>query len=731
MNLRGIAFTTAIILLSPLAYGSNSWVQMQDLNHYNLFAQDILKWTHVLEAKENYVELSKKDLAILQFLEMHLRLEHELELKDKSHPKPTRGLASDLNFHSGEENIQWDQRAYETWRKQQGGLSVDSPQTAQRYCQTGSACMSDEQFHRTRGLTSQEYSALVQKFKRLEREGDGYGPTLPQTHLQSNSPGGFYQPINSSLTPQKRVLDPRDGDYRYHGSNIVECFGSGHCVVVGSVNEFEIRENGAAAGENTPPTSLRRNTSPTSPNQDYEPAPHSPSPSHNTSASAASGSTSSSSASRASGASSRNYQGLARVFRSCEEQHQRALNLCGSSYQPVNSRAVQSELNLRAGMQLATYLQLARAVNQSEGKSMYEICDASEKMARSMTALNAAYTGLCSNAQNACVTSCRQALGHMQNLRTSDQELELALSSTSSGFDPERMQRACQSDMNHQMQQGIFQTAQTLEFQQRAASCKAQLAGAGPCALPEMWNTQGCYDHCREGKNPNHPACARFTAIASHCGNPEFAAQNSFCLCLNHPADPSCQGGGFFPREELARGWQSGITPPPGGQSLPSAGRGSFGQSYESSQQGGQAPARAQEASYPAGGGAGTQGLSGQSSRSGIADGSYRSSGAAGGSSPQQVIDGVQNFGSSPRRAAPGKTVIYGDMNSKNPYRRIAIESDDPNFDLKQYLPPENFEANRAPRCYYGKDRIGCMHGPSLFDMVSRQYQKIRHEMME
>lgn len=96
------------------------------------------------------------------------------------------------------------------------------------------------------------------------------------------------------------------------------------------------------------------------------------------------------------------------------------------------------------------------------------------------------------------------------------------------------------------------------------------------------------------------------------------------------------------------------------------------------------------------------------------------------------IIDGVQSFGGGARRAAPGgKHVIYGDMDSDNPYRRIAIESDDPNFDLKQYLPPEDFEANRAPRCYYGKDRIGCMHGPSLFDMVSRQYRKIRHEMME
>src|SRR5690606_15641771 len=96
------------------------------------------------------------------------------------------------------------------------------------------------------------------------------------------------------------------------------------------------------------------------------------------------------------------------------------------------------------------------------------------------------------------------------------------------------------------------------------------------------------------------------------------------------------------------------------------------------------------------------------------------------------IIDGVQNFGGG-RGGAQGQQkryVAYGDMDSKNPYRRIAVQTDDPDFDLKQYLPPEDFEAGKVRKCYYGKDRIGCMHGPSLFDMVSRQYRKLRPTMM-
>ena len=94
------------------------------------------------------------------------------------------------------------------------------------------------------------------------------------------------------------------------------------------------------------------------------------------------------------------------------------------------------------------------------------------------------------------------------------------------------------------------------------------------------------------------------------------------------------------------------------------------------------------------------------------------------------IMDGVQSFGGGRRQAAPGRRVVYGDMNSQNPFRRIAVETDDPNFDLSQYLPPEDYEPGSVPKCYYGKDRIGCMHGPSLFEMVSRQYRRIKHEMM-
>src|SRR5690606_19335240 len=131
--------------------------------------------------------------------------------------------------------------------------------------------------------------------------------------------------------------------------------------------------------------------------------------------------------------------------------------------------------------------------SQSQGKSMYEICDNTQKMAQSMTALNAAYTAICASAQNSCASACAQADTYMRDTSTSDEDFTAALNSASSGFDPARFYNTCKADMNQQITQGIFETAQTAQMMAQANSCKQQIAAAGPCATPEMWNSQACH----------------------------------------------------------------------------------------------------------------------------------------------------------------------------------------------------------------------------------------------
>lgn len=709
MNLKANSlFAFTLLFLSSLSFGSSEWEKMQDINRYDLFALEILNWTHVFEARQSYVALTKEEVETLEFLKMHLRLEEELGRKEDV--KPTRGIASEVSYHPGEES--WDQRAYELWRQQQAGVSVNSrvADPAERLCQTGSSCLSEEQFYR--------------------------GQSDREVARQHTHPGGFAgDPFSTqpghSVSPKKTILDPRDGDFRYHGNDVIRCFGAGDCVVVGSTSEFEIKEIRGTA-ERRPRTnsdsSLHGPESHSSPNER-----------ESTSASALNSSPSSAaspsgypspSGSASTSPSGSTVTALSQVFQRCEERHQRALALCGSSHQGPNSEAVRNELNFSSGRQLASYLQYAR-VTSHQGKSMYEVCEHSEKMAKSMTALNAAYTSICTSAQNACATSCHQAERSLSSLSASDEDISLALNSTSFHFDPARMHRACKTDMNRQMQTGLFHTAQTAELMQAASTCKANLAGAGPCALPKMWNSQACYDFCQDRGNSRHPACARFAAMASNCANPSFAEQNSFCLCLNHPADPSCRGGSTFPADELAKGGGAagGIIPPSGNRNLLSSGSGSFGQNYESGQRSSAAlssQAKEPEPRSAAGGPIVGEPSRKRPGREGPAQEEVKKSGHK-----TAVLDGVHSHGGGRRAHPQGKYTIYGDMNSKNPYRRITVESDDPNFDLKQYLPPEDFEAHRAPRCYRGKERIGCMYGPDLFEMVRRQYQKIRHEFME
>jgi hypothetical protein len=693
---RPLTIATTLLIVTGTTQAKLTWQEMQNPNNYNEFAYQILEWTNVLDARPNYVSLTQKDIESLELIKLHLTAEAALE--EKEPVRMSRGLASEnVQLDGGGRSV--DPR--DLWSKQTVPVvkhfPPDSYNPVENYCQNGSACTSDNNFYRE-----------------FERRGP-------------------------------YVLLPQDGDFRVIGDQVVDCTNRGGgpmagCPVVGSTSEFCIHPNcpdrtagirrrsdndGIIAGV------AREGSAQT--NRDLE-VPHADQEENSYSQNSAS--ESNSYARTASAPSSHagysRASSMAQAFQSCEANYQRALELCGSSFQSYNSQAVQNELNLRSGMMLAQYLQMARAASQSQGKSMYEICDNTEKMARSMTALNAAYTAICASAQNSCASSCSQAESYMRSTSTSDQEFTAALNLTSPGFDPARFHSTCKADMNQQLTQGLFDTAQTAQMMAQANSCKQQIAAAGPCATPEMWDSQACYDFCQEPKNAYMPACARFSAMNSNCSNPEFAQKNPMCLCINNPGDPSCGAGDLLPGDDDVAGKYPG-TPGRGGSSIiSSTSAGRFGSAQEfqgGAQRSGQASS-ASQGSFPAGaaggpimpGGGSKGGAQAQNGQAALRGSAYNTN----------IIDGVQNFGGG-RAGAGGQQrryIAYGDMNSNNPYRRIAVETDNPDFDLKQYLPPEDFEAGKVRKCYYGKDRIGCMHGPSLFDMVSRQYRKIRHQMM-
>ncbi len=723
-----------VLILGFLLIPLPSHSEETESAHESWLKNQILEITFFAQARTSYVALSEEAASAIRTLKVQLETEAQL-------------LGQKVLYPDGPNSPYW-QRAYSLW--------VQTPQSPVKYrqelraenllCRPGAVCTPDEYFYR-HSLRGSEATDLFRAFAFREVPSMASGGSF-QSSTALRGPASWVGDGQTHPTPQAPTRTPLpappSGHYWDTRNGLwVLCQSSSDepCLSYGSIEDYSPPGTYAGGGEDPfadkdfiardggQDEILYRNPSPpprpgsvqgpapTGP-QAHQPQAHQPQdPSRPTDRPA-----------RPS-----YYAPMAEAFQRCERNHQRALKVCGSSYQPVDSQAVQSELNLAAGMQLANYLQAARASTQTQGKSMYEICDTSGKMAKSMTALNAAYTAICTTAQNSCASSCEQAESYMRRMDTSDEDFRAALATTSSNFDPGRLYSACRADMNSQMTQGVFQTAQTAQMIAQANSCKQQIAASGPCATPDMWNSQACFDHCQEPSNSHHPACAQYTAMTSTCTNPRFAAQNPHCLCINHPTDPSCSGR--TAPDEFADGGGggggSGRLPPGtgrGSSQFSSESAGSFGQNYQGGNAG-QASA-ASQGSFPQGGGAGgpIMNSDGSSGGGGQAAGPR---GAAASGYKTNIMDGVQSFGGGRRAAAaPGRRIVYGDMNSQNAFRRIAIETDDPDFDLSQYLPPEDYEPGSAPKCYYGKDRIGCMHGPSIFDMVSRQYRRIQHEMM-
>ncbi len=351
------------------------------------------------------------------------------------------------------------------------------------------------------------------------------------------------------------------------------------------------------------------------------------------------------------------------------------------------------EMVLMQGGSIATNM-------MNSGKSAYEQCTSAKNLAKIMGMIQGARAVACGIAQKKCVSRCGTVREH----------LEVVEKAPNQGVDFDELKKKARKNISNCKEYETNFAMQLFQVMNYAST----YFGAGKCQKETK---------LADSTPPPFP-----TAVPVDCTNAETLRTNPLCLCQRSPRDPLCVGaprppsgpgqytsvddgpGGSFEPPPLLPGDGDGAGPVAGGP--PGGGDGSGAKSGGVPQQGGGGPTN------PFGGGGG-----GGGPRAGVEGSSEQgSSGYNTG-----VISGVSGGGTFAGYGKGGGAAGEGRDGNGNLMKALKDR-----FNLKDALPDKDKLARGLAGMSAGAaaDGITGANGPSIWEKVSRQYQKKKAELL-
>lgn len=170
---------------------------------------------------------------------------------------------------------------------------------------------------------------------------------------------------------------------------------------------------------------------------------------------------------------------------------------------------------------IQTAMNATKAVGAGSAVSVQMACSKLGEISKIANGAFGTWKTYCSATQGSCVSTCQQAKALYE-------------------------QQGCIASANKPKYDSVYVTVKEninkcldykkdiAEAAQHAAAALAQMQAAKKCEDDVKGLATASVDECK--KNPNNPLCID----SQRCSNPEFAATNKVCMCINNPNSKDC-----------------------------------------------------------------------------------------------------------------------------------------------------------------------------------------------